>query len=304
MKSTAVLIAVLIVVAGLGLYVYYTNETHKDTPTGSHVYLGAVYSGPAKYTNYVSASVDFKDGSNLKNDVYYVVLSIWDSNNSYDQLGITSYMGKFYSTYSYTQTLNGTIKYIFQPRWNLISPGDHNMSMYVDKGNILFKFDSNTFTAQTGGDNFTMETNQKIGNHSFAGFTIYEEIYGFNKTLPGISYNFSNVQYGTSSYPSGYVMDWMPFSHNITSVPSTVVYMKYASVNIYNTPPVTLRISVQNLLSPAVLKISDLNETIPGNGQYSFNLLPGNYTLYLVYQGVSKSYNVSLNSSRDYTVTG
>ena len=99
-------------------------------------------------------------------------------------------------------------------------------------------------------------------------------------------------------------MDWMPFSHNLTSVPSTVVYMKYASVNIYNTPPVTLRISVQNLLSPAVLKISDLNETIPGNGQYSFNLLPGNYTLYLVYQGVSKSYNVSLNSSRDYTVTG
>ena len=38
-------------VIGLGLYVYYTNETNKNTPTGSHVYLGAVYSGPLKYTN-------------------------------------------------------------------------------------------------------------------------------------------------------------------------------------------------------------------------------------------------------------
>ena len=65
--------------------------------------------------------------------------------------------------------------------------------------------------------------NLDLGVHNTVRVSEYEnlqkEIYGFNKTLPGISYNFSNVQYGTGGYPSGYVMDWMPFPGLLLQVP-------------------------------------------------------------------------------------
>ena len=303
MKSRVILIALLLVVAGLLVFIYHENYSKPNTPTGSHVYLGAVYSGQTKYTNYISANVDFGNGTNLKNNIYYIVLSIWDSNHSYDQLGISSLYGKFYSTYSYTETTNGSIRYIFNPHWFQIRPGSHSLSMYVSNGNVVFKFDATSYTAYTGGYNFAIETNEKIGNHSFSGLTIYEEIYGFNKTLPSISFNFSQVVFGTTGYPTGYVTEWYQFYHNLTNNYTSLVYMKSDTVNIYNAPSLTLKITVQNLPTSAYLIISDLNLTIPGSGQYPINLLEGHYTIYLVYQGQTKSYNVTLSSNTNYTIT-
>jgi hypothetical protein len=303
MKYYTVLIVAVIVIAGLGLFVYYENENNHKTVTGSHVYLGAVYGGQTQLTNYVSASVYFGNGINLKDNIYYIVLSIWDSNYSYDQIGISSLYGKFYCTYSYTEMVNGSIKYVFDPHWVQIVPGQHEMSMYVYNGNVVFRFDNNNYTAYTGGNNFAIETNEKVGNHSFSGLTIYEEIYGFNKSLPGISFNFSNIEFGTTGYPTGSISDWIQFSHNLTDNFTSVVFMKSNSVNIYNSVPYTLVLTVKNLVSPAYFMVSDINVTLPGSGQYTFNLLPGNYTLYLIYGGQVKTYKVAIDSDVHYTIT-
>ncbi|MEM0133699.1 MAG: hypothetical protein QXU18_00510 [Thermoplasmatales archaeon] len=302
MKYYAVLVAAILVVAALGLYAYYDNLNSNKTVTGNHVYLGAVYYGPEKYTNAISAKVDFGKGANLNGSIYYVVLSIWDNNNSYDQIGISSLYGKFYCTYSYTEIVNGSIKYIFDPHWAQIVPGNHTLSLYVNNGDVIFKFDNNTFTAFTGGNNFIMGTYEKIGNHSFSGLTIYEEMYGFNNSFPGISFNFSELQYGTTGYAVGSITDWTPFSHNLTNF-SSYVYMKSNIVNIYNSLPLTLKLSVQNLLTPASLVVANMNFTIPGSGQYSVNLLKGNYTVHLLYGGQDKTYKISLNTNMTYKIT-
>ncbi|MCL4447016.1 MAG: hypothetical protein M1163_01245, partial [Candidatus Thermoplasmatota archaeon] len=162
---------------------------------------------------------------------------------------------------------------------------------------------NNNYTAYTGGNNFAIETNEKVGNHSFSGLTIYEEIYGFNKSLPGISFNFSNIEFGTTGYPTGPISDWIQFSHNLTDNFTSVVFMKSNSVNIYNSVPYTLVLTVKNLVSPAYFMVSDINVTLPGSGQYTFNLLPGNYTLYLIYGGQVKTYKVAIDSDVHYTIT-
>ena len=306
MKYYTVLVAAILVIAALGLYAYYENMDVKKPDSGTHVYLGAVYDGSLKYANSISANVDFGGTANLNDDIYYVVLSIWDSNLSYDQIGISSLKGVFYSTYSYTEIVNGSIKYIFDPHWFPITPGNHSLSMYVSNGNVFFKFDKNTFAAFTGGNDFSISTNQKVGNHTFSGLTIYEEIYGFNNSFPGISFNFSNIQYGSPSSQGGAITNWAQFAHNLTNVSNrldTYVYMKSNVVNIYNSLPLTLTVKVQNLTTSASLLVADFNFTIQGSGQYSLNLLKGNYTIYLQYGGRVNSYNVSLDSNKTYQIS-
>jgi hypothetical protein len=305
MKYWAVLLVVIVVVvAAAGLYIFYETQNDKKSPTGSHIYLGAVYSGQTKDVNYISASVDFNNGANLKNTIYYAVLSAWDNNKSYDQIGVASLYGNFYSTYSYTTMLNGTIQYLYPHKgWFSISPGEHSFSVSATNGNVTFTFNNKSYTAHTGGSYFTLSSNEIIGNHSYAGLTIYEEVYGFNKTLPSISYNFTDVKFGSPGNPPGYVSSWMQFSHNISAANYTsYVYMKSDAVNIYNAPSLTLKLDVQNLSSSATLTVSDMNITIPGNGQYSFNLIKGNYTVYLTFSNQTKTFQISLTSDVGYTI--
>ncbi|MCL5874754.1 MAG: hypothetical protein M1161_05400 [Candidatus Thermoplasmatota archaeon] len=294
MKYYAViLVAIVVVVAASGFYIFYENQADHKTQTGNHIYLGAFYGGTTKHVNYVSAKVSFQSGANLRGNVYYVILSIWDSNQSYDQLGIASLYGSFYSTYSYTTLVNGSIQYHYIKRgWFPITPGDYLLSMSASKGAVTFTFDNTSFTADTGGNYFSMAPNEAIGNHSYAGLTVYEEIYNFTNEFPSIAYNFSDIQYRASN-STGYITNWYLFSHNVSNYTS-YVYMKSDTVNIYNSPPLTLKINVQNLSSGANLIISDLNITIPGNGQYSINLMKGNYTMYLVNSNLEKSYKIDL----------
>jgi hypothetical protein len=287
------LVAIIVVVAASGLYIFYENQVSQKSQNGTHIYLGAFYGGTARNVNYVSAKVSFQSGANLRDNVYYVILSVWDSNKSYDQLGVASLYGSFYSTYSYTSLENGSIQYHYSKRgWFPISPGDYQLSMYASNGSVTFTFDNKSYIADTGGNYFSMAPNEAIGNHSYAGLTVYEEIYNFTNTFPGIAYNFSDLQY-RSMNSNGYITNWYLFSHNVSNYTS-YVYIKSGAVNIYNAPPLTLKINVQNLSSSANLIISDLNITIPGNGQYSVNLLKGNYTLYIVNSNQYKSYKVDL----------
>jgi hypothetical protein len=250
MKYYAVLAAVLIVIAGLGFFAYYDNSLHEQkVPSGSHTYLGVIYSGTPKQTNFISAIVNFDKGSNLNRSIYYVVLSIWDSNESYDQIGISSLDGRFYATYSYTEMVNGSIKYIFDPSWFPIGPGTHMISMNISSGKLTFTFDNKSYQAYTGGYYFLVRENEPIGNRSFSGLTVYEEIYGFNKSLPGISFNFSKINYGTIGYPTGSITDWVHFAHNLTAIYNSTVYIKDGIVNITNILPHSLNAFIESIQS-------------------------------------------------------
>jgi len=121
MRSSVLLVIVILIIAALLLFVYGQYEHGIKEVPSSHVYLGAIYSGNTEYCKQVSASVSFSPGRNLQGNIYYVVLSVWDSNRSYDQLGISSLNGSFFSTYSYTYIGKRNHKLRLQPRMVLHS---------------------------------------------------------------------------------------------------------------------------------------------------------------------------------------
>lgn len=314
MKSSVLLVAVVLVAASLAFYVYYDNMSKPvKLQTGSHVYLGAQYIGPEKEVNYVSALINFSRGSNLNRNVYYVVLSIWDSNTSYDQVGVASIAGRFYSTYSYTDVVNGSIHYVFNAHWFPISSGLHSVSMSVASGNVTFSFDQRTQTNFTGGDYFIARQsyqNSMIGNGSYSDLTVYEEIYGFDYQLPGISYNFSKIEIESPGFAPQSITDWAKFSHNLTSNFTSTVFIIKGTVNIYNMPSYSLNLVINDVQYSGSIIVSDINlpVNVSSHDYYSFNLLPGNYTLFLTFQNQSKtvtrSYNITeKNETTNFSIT-
>lgn len=300
MRSSVLLVIVILIIAALLLFVYGQYEHGIKEVPSSHVYLGAIYSGNTEYCKQVSASVSFSPGRNLQGNIYYVVLSVWDSNRSYDQLGISSLNGSFFSTYSYTYIgKNGTINYVYNPGWFSILPGDHHLSMEIAAGNVTFTVDNRSFTAYTGGNYFIISRTEEIGNASYSGFTVYEEIYRFHGSLPGISYNFTGISYSVGSTITPVTL-WAHFSHNISSSFDSTVFALGDTVNIYNKNPLSLSLQVSNTRGVMLVNVSDLSLTISGNGVYHLYLLPGNYTVNISYQGGSRSYSVNL--TENYTL--
>jgi hypothetical protein len=242
MKSSTVLVIVIIIIAGLVALTIYNDINTKPPPTGSHAYIGAIYKGTRADVNSIYANLSIGGENNLDSVVYYVVLSAWDSNNSYDQVGIASLYGRLYSTYSYTVTLkNGSIKYIFDNHWFSVKEGEHQIEMSISDGNVTFIFDKTSITEFTGGDYFIEATNILINSTSYSDLTVYEEIYGFNKTLPGLSFNFTNI--GVKSVNLSQVRDWSFFEHNASRDYSSTVHFYGNAVNISNMMPA----EIQNL---------------------------------------------------------
>ncbi|MGC8645006.1 MAG: hypothetical protein ACP5UO_01900 [Thermoplasmata archaeon] len=301
MKSSVLLVIVVVIIAALSLFAYnqYLQGTRQSL--NSHVYLGAIYSGNTEYGDQVSATISFTQGRNLENKIYYVVLSVWDSNRSYDQVGLSSLNGTFFSTYSYTFiTKNGTIHYRYDPHWFLLRPGNHQVSMKVADGDVTFTVDGRSFVAYTGGNYFIISRTEVIGNASYSGFTVYEEIYKFDGSLPGISYNFTGVSYSTNNLTNP-VNLWAHFSHNISISYDSLVFALGNTVNIYNSKPLSLGLQVVNYRGAVQINVSDLSLTISGNGKYYLYLLPGNYTVSVSYQGGYKNYTVLL--TQNYTLS-
>ncbi|MEM0128112.1 MAG: hypothetical protein QXO03_03385 [Thermoplasmatales archaeon] len=301
MKSTVLLVAVIIIIAALSFFIYYQYQNAKEAPQGSHVYIGAIYDGQVKYGSYVSATISFGGGKSLEGKVYYVILSVWDNNKSYDQVGISSLNGSLFSTYSYTYVArNGTIEYRYDPHWFPIGPGTHLVSMQIRSGNVTFTVDGRSFIAFTGGNYFIISRNEVIGNVSYSDFTVYEEIYKFNGVLPYVAYNFTGISYSTQNSTYG-VTSWAYFLHNVSEDYASTVFFLGNTVNIYNRKPLSLQLQIQNSESTAEVRISDLNFTVLGNTKYYVYLLPGNYDVTVSYLGNVKNYAVNL--TKNYTLT-
>ncbi|MEM4778104.1 MAG: hypothetical protein QW062_01500 [Thermoplasmatales archaeon] len=301
MKSSVLLVIVIVVIAAFSLFIYSEYHNSKTANQGSHVYIGAIYEGQTNYSNAVSATISFGGKNNLQGNVYYVVLSVWDTNRSYDQVGISSLNGSYFSTYSYTYiTKNGSIEYVYDPHWFPIKPGVHQVSMHIYSGNVTFTVDGRSFVAFTGGNHFVISTNELINSVSYSDLTVYEEIYKFSGVLPEISYNFTNICYSIAN--KTYRIDsWAYFIHNVSvSYESTVFYLGN-TVNIYNGKPLTLELEYEGSKSSAQISIADFNFTASGNAKYYIYLLPGKYEIAVLYQGNMDYYTIDL--TKNYTMT-
>lgn len=305
MKSVVLLVVVIIVLGGLvtvGVYNYTHNNAKKQN--GSHAYLGAIYYGQAKSIDYISANISFNGSSNLNNIIYYVVLSIWDNNDSYDQLGVASLNGKFFSTYSYTVTAsNGSIKYIFSNQWFPIKTGNHTISMRIFAGYVSFVFDNYSIVKFTGGTHFLERSFNNFNGSRYSGLTVYEEMYGFNDKFPNFSYNFSDIQGGSVDNLSP-ITDWQFFNHSLSYSYSPYVFMSGNVVNIYNTSPLTLH-GIAEVSSPIYLKVADITLNISKNQEYSLGLMQGTYVISMEYQNRSVFNTTTISLDRDmwYNVT-
>ncbi|MEM0138261.1 MAG: hypothetical protein QW100_00845 [Thermoplasmatales archaeon] len=301
MKSAVLLVIVIVVIVALSLFIYGEYQNGKTANQGSHVYIGAIYEGQTRYSNGVSATISFGGRNNLQGNVYYVILSVWDTNRSYDQVGVSSLNGSYFSTYSYTYiTKNGSIRYVYDPHWFRIEPGVHRVSMHIYGGNVTFTVDGRSFVAFTGGNDFVISSNEVIGSVSYSDLTVYEEIYKFGGVLPGISYNFTDVCYSIENKTYS-VTSWAYFIHNASVSYESIVFYLGNTINIYNRKPLMLQLEYESSKSSALVSIADFNFTASGNAKYYIYLLPGNYEMTVLYQGNAEYYTVDL--TKNYTLT-
>lgn len=283
MKLFVLFVVLILVAAGAGVLAYYDFGLRNRA--NNHVYLGAVYQGATERVNEISAVVEFGNGRNLAHSTYYVVLSAWDSNGSYDQVGISSIRGHFFAAYSHTETVSGILNYEYDSEWFPISPGLYTIGLKANRGWVTFSLDSYSITVFTGANYIIVSPYQYVGNRSYTGLSVYEEIYGFNGMLPGISFNFSKIFISSTGIGQGYVDTWSLYDSNIPPNDSLSyrIFIGDGAINIYNVPAFILTIEVNNLLSPAYASVCDIYLSVVNGSLYPIELTRGNYTLFLEY---------------------
>lgn len=287
MKLWALIIVLIVILAGL-IYLGFFNDQHPKQSQSSHIYLGAIYNGPFKKTNSISGNLYFNGGKNIKEIQYYVVLSVWDSNNSYDQIGISSVDGLFFSTYSYTEIINGSIKYEYDATWFPIGEGLHIFGMTIRDGYVDFKFDNISIEKFTGGNYFLISKSIIFNQKEYTGFTLYEEIYKFSGNLPAISFNFTNVMESSDQEITGLI----PLSQNISTDFSTIM-INGNTVNIYNQNALTLKVRIDSPTGEGFIDVADINKSIRNNLTYSIPLIPGQYIVKIQFKTSISTYNYS-----------
>ncbi len=278
MKTYVLIIVLMLILAGI-LYLGFFNETPKKQSRSDHIYLGALYNGPYEKVTSLNATLSFHGESNLRDIQYYVVMSIWDSNDSYDQIGISSVDGLFFSTYSYTYIENKTIHYKFNATWFPISPGTHELRMTISNGYVTFSVDDRSIRLFTGGNYFILYKSVQFLNGEYIDFTLYEEIYKFHGSLPQISFNFSKVEYNGETQ----VNDMIPLLQNTSNFSNTIMIIGN-TVNLYNQNPLFLKVKILSSSGRGQISIADVQESVLPNKTYILPLLRGNYTLTVNFQ--------------------
>jgi hypothetical protein len=95
-----------------------------NSPASYHWYAGGVYSGSsgAVYGG-VSTVIKVPSGAPKANQFYYEILSIWDSANSYDQLGFAAKNGHWGLAYSSTTGSCSSPTYVYNASALALTPG-------------------------------------------------------------------------------------------------------------------------------------------------------------------------------------
>lgn len=187
----------------------------KAPTVNGHYYEGMVW-GPKK-----TAVVNSEIQTQLKvpdqipstlsstNEFFYVLLSAFDNNGSYDQIGISDDNGTWGLTLSYTYDTSGTgcsgtLAYVFTPDYVTLTqgttytfamvfysafPGD--MAFIVSQGAVILV----DLPVATGGTAFDLQNT----NCGYYGTTDYEEVYTTQQAVPDSDMHFFGGVYGGST---------------------------------------------------------------------------------------------------------
>ncbi|MFX0066190.1 MAG: Hint domain-containing protein [Candidatus Hermodarchaeota archaeon] len=157
----------------------------------NHWYVGAVHEITWFSSTSVEVSIDVPNYPADPDDFYYVLLSIWDSADSYDQFGFSSFHGDWGLTYSWTEPCpEENEDYHFDPNAMALTQGQrYTFQMTIASGFLTYRLFLHgglvwDLTVFTGGTLFWAENYHWCGWHAYYGYTNYEEVYDLDPSQP------------------------------------------------------------------------------------------------------------------------
>jgi hypothetical protein len=198
-----------------------------------HYWYGVDYTSSNSTATSVSVPMTIPDDY-PQNNFYYVLLSVWDSNASYDQIGFMNDNGVWtvaYTTTPYCAGPNNNIwNTVYNYTYNPSIDTTYNFSMSIHNGNVTFSV-GNVWNVivYTGGSTFQIGYTYTCDSLSWYDFTEYEEIYNVNNYAPPYPIILGNTLVDNTSD-----MNWAVFNKNAPSVITSSISMN--SVVIYNEP--------------------------------------------------------------------
>ena len=197
-------------------------------------YAGAVYAGEPANATALAVDLRVPDDLPQNSDFYYVLLSVWDTAGSYDQIGFANDYGAWGLAFSTSSYCAGTFSYSADAFG--LSPGaTYRFGMGISNGTVTFELLSSTGTLlwslpqSTGGLAFEVGNTFTCNSVSYYGYTDYEEVHATSGPAPPYDFFFrSNAADGQA------VTAWTPFNE---SAPSPVVSEANGSaVTVANEP--------------------------------------------------------------------
>jgi hypothetical protein len=201
----------------------------------THFYGGSLYNGASttatSMSTYIATPDDVPDSSSF----YYVLLSVWDSAGSYDQIGFTDDDGVWGLTYSWTTACAAS--YNYNPdAMNLQRGTTYDFVMTIGSGTVVFDVYGPGgglvwhLNAATGGSDFVIASTYTCSSGSYDDYTDYEEVWdSAPQNVPSYDFFFTD-----NMLNGGPETSWTTF---YASAPSTVVvYISSNDITVANQP--------------------------------------------------------------------
>ena len=145
----------------------------------THWYAGSSYPGPDETAQTMNVSIRVPYSAPLSDEFYYVLLSAWDSNGSYDQLGFSNTYGTWGLTYSWTSGPSDNLIYHYSSNAMALSEGATYTFSITTKGGVTqFIADQGStqvwsLDAPTGGNYLVVS----YSDSGYYNYTDYEEVW-------------------------------------------------------------------------------------------------------------------------------
>lgn len=242
-------------------------------PNQTRWYAGSVYPSNATTQNPRTAcvSMNVPASSPRSDEFYYVLLSAWDSNGSYDQIGFSDTYGSWGLAYSWTTGPSSNLTFHYSSKAMALSSGlTYTFNITVKSGLTHFVvFQGSTkiwsLEAPTGGDYLVLSNSHNAETY---GYTDYEEVWKastFKGTTPEFDFNFSD-NYWTSMNGNNSPTGWSTLlpAQNCSAPSNVTVVIRGNSVLVDN---------------PCPPHFSDEFSSQTLDGRWAWNNRPQNYDL-------------------------
>jgi hypothetical protein len=229
-----------------------------DACTGCHYYTGAIYNGSNFNSTNIYTTITTPSSGPRSGDLYYLLLSTWDSNGNYDQIGIASdyftsgcpsgvacASGDYWEVFWEEYTPCGL--YYWNPSamslWEYSNftfqmelTGSHlvfHVYIGVGVGGTLLFTKSLTDSAA----HFLVEKESSQCGGA-AGFTVFQEVYDVSNSMEFPQWDF---QFDGTYAGSSLISSWATLDYNVTTAPAWGYVVNFphnaaASVQLANEP--------------------------------------------------------------------